>query len=72
MRGLGRLILDLRGTDTEVVASGGRDYTVHRAASTPEGVRQVVLELPPLSFDDAELPAPSPDFTAVTGCRTRT
>jgi diaminopimelate epimerase len=66
MRGLGRLILDLRGTDTEVVASGGRDYTVRRAASTPEGVRQVVLELPPLSFDDAELPAPFGDFTAVT------
>jgi diaminopimelate epimerase len=66
MRGLGRLILDLRGTDTEVVGSGGRDYTVHRAASTTEGVRQVVLELPPLGFDDAELPAPFEDFTAVT------
>jgi diaminopimelate epimerase len=65
MRGLGRLILDLRGTDTEVVASGGRDYTVHRAASTPEGVRQVMLELPPLSFDDAELPAPFAGFTSV-------
>ena len=65
MRGLGRLILDLRGTDTEVVASGGRDYTVHRAPSTPEGVRQVVLELPPLSFDDAQLPAPFAGFTSV-------
>jgi diaminopimelate epimerase len=65
MRGLGRLILDLRGTDTEVVASGGRDYTVRRAPSTPEGVRQVVLELPPLNFDDAELPAPFGSFTAV-------
>jgi diaminopimelate epimerase len=65
MRGLGRLILDLRGTDTEVVSSGGRDYTVHRAASTPEGVRQVSLELPPLRFDDAELPAPFTGFTAV-------
>src|SRR5580693_5303571 len=65
MRGLGRLVLDLRGTDTEVVASGGRDYTVHRAPSTPEGVRQVVLELPPLSFDDAELPAPFGGFTSV-------
>jgi diaminopimelate epimerase len=53
MRGLGRLILDRRGTDTEVVGSGGRDYTVHRAPSTPEGVRQVLLELPPLRFDDA-------------------
>jgi diaminopimelate epimerase len=66
MRGLGRLILDLRGTDTVVISSGGRDYTVHRATSTPDGVRQVLLELPALSFDDAELPAP---FTGFTGVR---
>jgi diaminopimelate epimerase len=65
MRGLGRLILDLRGTDTEVVSSGGRDYTVHRAPSTPEGVRQVLLELPPLRFDETLLPAPFSGFTAV-------
>jgi diaminopimelate epimerase len=65
MRGLGRLILDLRGTDTEVVGSGGRDYTVHCAPSTVEGVRQVVLELPPLTFEDAELPAPFEGFTSV-------
>jgi diaminopimelate epimerase len=65
MRGLGRLILDRRGTDTEVVNSGGRDYTVHRARSTPEGVRQVLLELPPLRFDDAPLPGPFGGFTAV-------
>jgi diaminopimelate epimerase len=65
MRGLGRLLLDLRGTDAVVVTSGGRDYTVHRAASTPEGVRQVLLELPPLRFDDAGLPAPFGGFTAV-------
>src|ERR1700730_13205456 len=65
MRGLGRLILDLRGTDTEVVSSGGGDYTVHRAPSTPEGVRQVLLELPPLRFDAAGLPAPFEDFTSV-------
>jgi diaminopimelate epimerase len=65
MRGLGRLILDLRGTDTEVIGSGGRDYTVHRAPSTPEGVRQVLLELPPLRFDDAPLPEPFGGFTAV-------
>jgi diaminopimelate epimerase len=65
MRGLGRLILDLRGTDTEVVASGGRDYTVRRAPSTADGVRQVVLELPPLSFSDAAMPAPFEGFTAV-------
>ena len=65
MRGLGRLILDHRGTDTEVVSSGGRDYTVHRAPSTPEGVRQVLLELPPLRFDDTPLPDPFGGFTAV-------
>lgn len=65
MRGLGRLILDLRGTDTEIVSSGGRDYTVHRAPSTPEGVRQVLLELPALRFSGAALPAPFERFTAV-------
>jgi diaminopimelate epimerase len=65
MRGLGRLILDRRGTDTEVIGSGGRDYAVHRAPSTPEGVRQVLLDLPPLRFGDAALPAPFAGFTAV-------
>ena len=65
MRGLGRLILDLRGTDTEVVASGGRDYAVRRAPSTPEGVRQVLLELPAVRFA-APPPAPFGGFTAVT------
>jgi diaminopimelate epimerase len=64
MRGLGRLILDLRGTDVEVIASGGRDYTVRRAPSTTEGVRQVLLELPGLRFPAAP-PAPFEDFTAV-------
>ena len=65
MRGLGRLILDQRGTDTEVVDSGGRGYTVRRAPSTPEGVRQVTLDLPPLRFEDDPLPAPFTGFTAV-------
>ena len=65
MRGLGRLILDLRGTDVEVIASGGRDYTVRRAPSTTEGVRQVLLELPGLRFPAAP-PAPFEDFTAVS------
>jgi diaminopimelate epimerase len=65
MRGLGRLILDQRGTETEAVTSGGRDYTVHRAPATAEGVRQVLLELPPLSFDDLPLPAPFAGFTSV-------
>ena len=65
MRGLGRLILDLRGTETEVIASGGRDYTVHRAPSTPEGVRQVLLELPAVEFA-AQPPPPFESYTAVT------
>jgi diaminopimelate epimerase len=65
MRGLGRLILDLRGTDTEVVASGGRDYTVRRAPTTPGGVRQVLLELPQVEFAAAP-PPPFAGFTAVT------
>jgi diaminopimelate epimerase len=65
MRGLGRLILDLRGTDTEVVASGGLGYTVRRSESTPEGVRRVLLELPPVEFA-APPPAPFAGYTAVT------
>jgi diaminopimelate epimerase len=65
MRGLGRLILDLRGSQTEVVDSGGRHYTIHRAPATPEGVRQVLLELPEVAFAPAP-PAPFQDFTAVT------
>src|SRR6516225_1687343 len=65
MRGLGRLILDLRGTDTEVVASGGRGYTVRRSESTPEGVRQVLVELPPVEFA-APPPPPFTGYTAVT------
>jgi diaminopimelate epimerase len=65
MRGLGRLILDLRGTDTEVISSAGREYAIRRAASTPEGVRQVLLELPEVSFAPAPT-GPFAGYTAVT------
>jgi len=65
MRGLGRLILDVRGTESEQVASGGRAYTIHRSPSTPEGVRQVRVELPEVEFA-APPAAPFADFTAVT------
>jgi diaminopimelate epimerase len=65
MRGLGRLILDLRGTEAEVIETGGRPYTIHRAPATPEGVRCVRLELPEVRFAAAP-PAPFGDFTAVT------
>jgi diaminopimelate epimerase len=65
MRGLGRLILDHRGTEAEVIDSGGRGYTVRRGECTPEGVRQVLLELPRVEF--APVPPPPFDgFTAVT------
>ena len=75
MRGLGRLVLDLRGTDAESIASGGREYTIRRAQTTPEGVRQVLLELPEISFAPDLLAArpqpaggttPFAGFTAVT------
>jgi diaminopimelate epimerase len=66
MRGLGRLILDRRGTDTETVSSGSSSYTIRRADSTPEGVRRVVLEHPGLAFQAGELPAEYRGYTAVS------
>jgi diaminopimelate epimerase len=65
MRGLGRFVLDLRGTGTEMIRSGDRSYTVRRGPSTPEGVRQVLLEMPPVSFGPVPAP-PFAEFTAVT------
>lgn len=50
MRCLGRVLLDLRGTETAMVRSGQRDYTVRRGSSTAEGVRQVRLEHPAVDF----------------------
>jgi diaminopimelate epimerase len=65
MRGLGRFVLDLRGTETEVIRSGDRSYTVRRGPSTQEGVRQVLLEMPPVSFGPVP-PPPFAEFTAVS------
>jgi len=65
LRGLGRLILDQRGTESEVIDSAGRQYTVRRVESTDEGVRQVLLELPEVSFGAAPT-GPFDGFTAVT------
>jgi diaminopimelate epimerase len=53
MRCLGRVILDLRGTDAALIRSGGRDYTVRRGPTTAEGVHQVRLEHPAVDFDPA-------------------
>jgi diaminopimelate epimerase len=58
MRCLGRVILDLRGAGTAEVRSGSRTYTVRRGATTPEGVRQIRLEHPAVSFDPAYPDAP--------------
>ncbi len=81
MRCLGRVILDLRGTEVATIRSGAREYTVRRGPTTPGGVRQVVLEHPPVDFDpeppvvaglrpavEASLPEldPALAFTAVT------
>ncbi len=51
MRCLGRVILDLRGTQAAEIRSGQRAYTVRRGSTTPEGVRRVVLGHPAVDFD---------------------
>jgi len=66
MRGLGRMILDVRGTDAETVVSGASSYTIRRAPSTPEGVRRVILEHPPLTFPGGGLPPEFAGYTAVS------
>jgi diaminopimelate epimerase len=81
MRCLGRVVLDQRGTDAEVIRSGQAQYTVRRGVTTEEGVRQVSLEHPAVDFTppnpvvngrnpltEARLPEldPALTFTAVT------
>ncbi len=81
MRCLGRVILDRRGADAAVILSGGAQYTVRRAATTQEGVRQISLEHPAVDFTpgtpvvagrnpltEARLPDLDPvlEFTAVS------
>jgi len=50
MRAAGRVLLDRSGLDSVTVTSDGVDFTVRRAAPTPEGVLQVVVDLPPVDF----------------------
>ena len=81
MRCLGRVVLDRRGADAAVIRSGGARYTVRRAATTDEGVRQISLEHPAVDFvpqppvvtgrnplTEARLPEldPALEFTAIT------
>ena len=54
MRCLGRVVLDLRGTDQAVIKSGATSYTVNRGPVTPEGVQQIRLEHPRVDFGELE------------------
>lgn len=51
MRAVGRLLLDRYGTDETTVRSGADEFQVHRAEPTPEGVAQIVVDLPAVDFD---------------------
>src|SRR5689334_22150434 len=79
--GPGRAALHRRGADAAVTRSGRAEYTVRRAATTSEGVRQIGLEHPAVDFTPptpvvagrnpltgARLPEldPALEFTAVT------
>jgi diaminopimelate epimerase len=81
MRCLGRVVLDRRGAEAALIRSGQAEYTVRRAATTPEDVRQISLEHPAVDFTpqtpvvagrnpltEARLPEldPALEFTAVT------
>ena len=58
MRCLGRVILDLRGSQTATIRGGAREYTVRRGPAPAGGVREVVLEHPPVEFDPRAPAAP--------------
>jgi diaminopimelate epimerase len=68
MRCLGRLILDTRGTGEAVIRSGSTSYTVSRGPVTPEGVQQISLEHPRVSFADMDISDldQAVSFTALT------
>ncbi|MEV7424880.1 MULTISPECIES: diaminopimelate epimerase [unclassified Streptomyces] len=54
MRCAGRLLLDKYGADSAVVHTGPYSFTVRNANFTPQGVRQVAVELPSVEFSPAE------------------
>jgi diaminopimelate epimerase len=60
MRCLGRVILDLRGQENAVIKSGDTEYAVSRGTTTPEGVRQIMLEHPQVSFNPEVLAGTAP------------
>ncbi|MFD7734153.1 diaminopimelate epimerase [Kitasatospora phosalacinea] len=53
MRCAGRLLLDRHGAESYTVNTGPYTFTVRAAESTPHGVRQVAVELPPADFSPA-------------------
>ncbi|MEV8098847.1 diaminopimelate epimerase [Kitasatospora sp. NPDC085879] len=50
MRCAGRLLLDRHAADSYVVNTGPYAFTIRSADFTPQGVRQVSVELPPANF----------------------
>ncbi|MFF8959050.1 diaminopimelate epimerase [Streptomyces sp. NPDC014894] len=54
MRGAGRLLLDRHDAESVVLRTGPHAFTVRAAETTPHGVRQVSVELPPVDFAPGE------------------
>lgn len=54
MRGAGRLLLDRYQAEQVVLRTGPHAFTVRAADTTPQGVRQVSVSLPPVDFTPAE------------------
>lgn len=54
MRCAGRLLLDRHQAETAVVHTGPYTFTVRSADFTPQGVRQIAVELPPVDFTPAD------------------
>jgi diaminopimelate epimerase len=54
MRGAGRLLLDRHEAERVVLRTGPYAFTVRTADTTPHGVRQVAVGLPPVDFRPAE------------------
>ncbi|MER5768028.1 diaminopimelate epimerase [Streptomyces sp. NPDC001985] len=54
MRGAGRLLLDRYQAETVELRTGPHTFTVRAAETTPHGVRQVSVELPPVDFAPEE------------------
>lgn len=50
MRCVGRLLLERHGAESALVHTGPYSFTVRDAGTSPHGVRQVGVELPPVDF----------------------